>query len=94
MENIQKLLCEMQVDFISACKIQGQTHHAAASLETIQVLTLFSQRCAVRTAHSIICRYNWIADYTIIMFVHKITWILKISKGLLANQNADSEYNV
>ena len=30
MENIQKLLCEMQ--------IQGQTHQAAASLETIQVL--------------------------------------------------------
>ena len=35
MENIQKLLCEMQVDFICACKIQGQTHQAAASLETI-----------------------------------------------------------
>ena len=30
MENIQKLLCEMQ--------IQGQTYKAAASLETIQVL--------------------------------------------------------
>ena len=26
------------------------------------------------------------------MLVQKITWILKISKGLLANQNADSEY--
>ena len=41
-----------------------------------------------------VCTYNWIADYTIIMRVHKITWILKISRGLLANQNADSEYNV
>jgi len=30
MENIQKLLCEMQ--------IQGQTHQAATSLQTIQVL--------------------------------------------------------
>ena len=45
MENIQKLLGEMQVDFISACKIQGQTHQAAAALETIQMLALFSQRC-------------------------------------------------
>ena len=35
MENIQKLLCEMQVDFICACKIQRQKHQAAASLETI-----------------------------------------------------------
>ena len=41
-------------------KIQGQTHQAAASLKTIQVLALFRQRCAVRTAHGIICRYNWI----------------------------------
>ena len=49
MENIQKLLCEMQVDFIRACKIQGQTHQVAASLETIQLLALYSQRCALRT---------------------------------------------
>ena len=94
MENIQKLLCEMQVVFICACKIQGQTHQAAASVETIQVLALFSQRCAMRTAHFTIYTYNWIADYAIIMLVHKIMWILKISRGLLANQNADSEYNV
>ena len=47
-----------------------QTHQAAASLETIQVLALFTQRCALRTAHGIICRYNWIADYAIIMLVH------------------------
>jgi len=32
MENIQKPLCEMQ--------IQGQTHQAAPSLQTIQVLSL------------------------------------------------------
>ena len=75
-------------------KIQGLTHQAATSLETIQVLALFSQRCSVRTAHGIVCTYNWIADYTIIMLVHKIMWILKVSRGLLANQNADSEYNV
>ena len=59
----------MQVDFICA----WQTHQAAASFETIQVLALFSQRCAVRTAHGIICTYNWIADYAIIMLVHRIT---------------------
>ena len=45
----------------------------ATSLETIQVLALFSQRCAVRTARGIICTCNWIADHTIIMLVHKIT---------------------
>ena len=27
----------------------------------------------MRTARDIICRYNWIADYTIIMLAHKIT---------------------
>ena len=41
-----------------------------------------------------ICKYNSIADYTLIMLVHKIMWILKIRRGLLANHNADSEYNV
>ena len=34
---------------------------------------LFRQRCALRTAHGIISTYNWIADYTIIMLVQKIT---------------------
>ena len=58
-ENLQKLLCEMQ--------IQGQTHQAAASLQTIQVLSLD------KGAHCALRRYNWIADYTIIMLVHKIT---------------------
>ena len=36
-------------------KIQGQTHQAAASLETIQVLALFSQRCIT---HAHYARYN------------------------------------
>ena len=80
--------------FVLVNMIQGQTHQAAASLETIQVLALFSQWCAVRSAHGIICTYNCIADYTIIMLVHRITRILRISRGLLANQNADSEHNV
>ena len=35
MENIQKIFCEMQVDFMCTCKIPGQTHQVAASLETI-----------------------------------------------------------
>ena len=52
-------------------KIQGQTHQAAASLETIQVLALFNQGVLrVRTARGIICRYNWIADYTTIIHVN------------------------
>ena len=72
MENIQKLLLQCKQILIGLVKIQGQTYQAAASLETIQVLALFSQRCAMRTAHGIICRYNWIADYTIIMLVHRI----------------------
>ena len=55
MENIQKLLCAMQVVFFVLLKIQGQTHQAAASLETIQVLALFSQRCIT---HAHCARYN------------------------------------
>ena len=47
MENIQK--CK-QILFV-LLKIQGQTHQATASFEIIQVLALFSQRYAVRTAH-------------------------------------------
>ena len=70
---------------------------AAASLETIQVLALFSQRCIMHV-HCVQSNlqnwYNWIADCTIIMLVHKNMLILKISRELLANQNADSEYNV
>ena len=45
MDNIDKLLCEIQVDFFVFLKIQGQTQQAAASLETIQVLMIFSQWC-------------------------------------------------
>ena len=70
-------------------------HQAAAPLETIQVLMFFSQRCIT---HSHCVQYNLriIGEQiiTIIMLVHKIMWILEISRGLLANQNADSEYNV
>ena len=63
MENIQKLL-----------KIQGQMHQAAAPLETFQVLgSLAKGVLRMRIAHGIICGFNWIADYTIIMLVHKIT---------------------
>ena len=63
MKDTQKLFGERQVDIISASRIKEETHQVAASLETIQVLALVSQ--------SIICRYNWISDYTIIMLVRK-----------------------
>ena len=36
-------------------KIQGQTHQASASLETQEVLALFSQRCIT---HEHCARYN------------------------------------
>ena len=55
MENIQKLLCEMQVDFFVLLKIQGQTQQAAASLETIQVLMIFSLWCIT---HAQCVQYN------------------------------------
>ena len=54
-ENVQKLLCEMQVNFICASKNTRQTHKAAASLETIQVLAFLSQRCIT---HAHCARYN------------------------------------
>ena len=89
-ENIQKLLREMCVDFICASlKIPGQTHQAAASLETTQV-----RRSITKGALCMHCAQYNPQIYTIIMLVHKIMRILKISRGLLANQNADSEYNV
>ena len=64
----------MEVDFISAFE-NARTNAPSCRItrETIEVLTLFSQRCAVRTAHSITCTYNWMTDYTIIMLVHIIT---------------------
>ena len=73
MESIQKLLCEMQVEFI---------------------LKKYTDKRTKRPHRSKPFKCNWIADYAIIMLVDKITWILKITSGLLANQNADSEYNV
>ena len=45
MENVQTLLCEMQ----------GQTHQAAASLETIQVLKSLQ---TIQVLKCIICKYN------------------------------------
>ena len=83
MENIQNLLCEMQHT--------KRPHH----LKPFKCLrSLAKGVLRMRTARGIICTYDLIADYTIIMLVHKITRILKISRRLLANQNADSEYNV
>ena len=83
MENIQNVLCEMQHT--------KQPHH----LKPFKCLrSLAKAVLRMRTARGIVSTYNWIADYTIIMLVHKITRTLKISRGLLANQNADSEYKV
>ena len=93
----QKLFCEMQVDNICASKntrpnapssLINRNHSGAHALHP----KVYQLR--MRTARGIICTYNWIADYTIIMLVYKIMWILKISRGPLADQNADSEYNV
>ena len=89
MENIQKLLCEMQTDkgkpLVPIIPSHCTCCLGCAKLSLVNsTFALFSQRCALRTAHGIICRYNWIADYTIIMLV----------QGLSVNQNADSEYNV
>ena len=55
MENIQKLSREMQIDFICAFKNTGQMHQADVSLETIQMLELFNQRCIT---HAHCERYN------------------------------------
>ena len=55
-------------------KIQGQMYQAAASLETFQVLgSLAKGVLRMRIVRGIIYRFNWIADYTIVMLVHKIT---------------------
>ena len=67
MENLQKVLCEMQVDFICASKNTRTTAIRGASLETIQELSFFAKGVLrMCTARGLICRYNWIADYTII----------------------------
>ena len=91
MENIQKLLCEMRVDFFVLLKIQDKRNkrlHHSKPFKCSWSLAFGVLR--MRNACGIICKYNWI-DYTIIKLVHKIMWILKLSRGFLANQNADSE---
>ena len=91
-ENIQKLLREKQADFSCASKNTITTNVPSGRITRNQALAKGVLR--MRTARGIICGHNWIKDYTIIMLVHKITRILKVSRGLLANQNADSESNV
>ena len=59
MGNIQKLLCEMQVDFICASK---NTRTNAPSQNSLAKGVL-----RMRIVRGKICRYYWIVDYTIIM---------------------------
>ena len=79
MEYIQKLLCEMPVVFICASKNTrttrlssyfGAPHHSKLFKCSS---SLAKGELRMRTARGIICRHNWIADYTIRMIVHKIT---------------------
>ena len=64
----------MQVDFICASKNTRTNAPSGRSRETIQVVALLAKGVLrMRIARLIICRYNWIADYTIIMLIHKIT---------------------
>ena len=65
MENLQKTIVWSASRFYLC--LYKNTHQAATSLETIQVLVLISQKYALRmvSVHGIICRYNWIADYTV-----------------------------
>ena len=91
MENLQNLLREMQADFICDSK-NTRTNAPSGGITRNQALSKGVLR--MRTARRIICGYNWIKDFTIIMLVHKIRQILKVSRGLLANQNADSESDV
>ena len=84
----------MQVGFICASITHKRTKRRHHSKPFKCSRSLAKGVLRMRTARGIICRYNWIANYTIIMLVHKIKRIVKISRGLLANQNADSEYNV
>ena len=67
---MQKLLCEMQVDFICTSKYTRTNAPSSRSLETIQVLALSLAKgvLRMRTARGIICTYNWIADYAIDRF--------------------------
>ena len=81
----------MQADFSCASK-NTSTNAPSGRITRNQAFAKGVLR--MRTVRGIICGYNWIKDYTIIMLVHKITQILKVSRGFLANQNADSEANV
>ena len=81
--------------FFWLLKIQGQTHKRQHHSKPFKCSSsLVKGVLRMRTERCIICRYNWIADYSIIMLVHKITWIFKINRGPLANQKADTGYNV
>lgn len=65
-------MCKMQVNFICASK-NTRTNAPSGRLETIQVLALFSVGVLrMRAARGILCTYNWMGDYTLIMLVHKI----------------------
>ena len=48
----------------------------------------------VHTVCGIICRYNWRADYAIIILVHKIMWILKISSAMYNKINLQAFIHV
>ena len=84
MENIQKLLPEMQADFSCACK---NTRANAPSGRITRNQALAKGVLRMRTVRGIICGYNWIKDYTIIMLVHKITRILKVSREGVLGQS-------
>ena len=73
MENIKKkLLPEMQANFSCAFK---NTRTNAPSDRITRNQALAKGVLRMRTVRGIICGYNWIKDYSIIMLVHKITRI-------------------
>ena len=71
MENIQKLLCEMQGDFLCASK--NTRTNAPSGCVTQNHSSARALQPKVRSAHGIICTYNWIADYTTIMLSRKFS---------------------
>ena len=84
MENIKKLLPEMQADFSCASK-NTRTNAPSGRITRNQALAKGVLR--MRTVRGIICGYNWIKDYSIIMLVHKITRILKVSREGVLGQS-------
>ena len=83
------------VDFICASKNTRQTHQPATSLKTIQVLALFSHRCITCTD----CAwYNLHISLESRLYKNHACSRNHVNsqnkQGLLANQNADSEYKV